>query len=70
MKNRITMREIYRQVANGFADRGEHYPTHCDVRCTVNDALDHHSKDGRAVRWDYSQDAAWRAVRRMLCTDF
>jgi hypothetical protein len=60
------MLEVYQTVADGFRETGELAPTHCDVRCAVNDLLDSLSRDGCAVSFDYSQDAAFRTVRRLL----
>jgi hypothetical protein len=36
------------------------------VRCYINDALDIYEKNGATVHHEYSQDAAYRAVRRLL----
>jgi hypothetical protein len=62
----IPMIEVYSLVADAFASTGNTTPTHCDVRCAVNDMLDSLSRDGHAVRSDYSQDRAFRVVRGLL----
>lgn len=66
MKARIRLFAVYSLVAESFRNAGNLAPTHCDVRCAVNDTLDALDKDGHAVRFDYSQDRAFSDVRAML----
>ncbi len=66
MKTTIPMSEIYQTVADGFAGSGNLSPSHCDVRCAVNDVLDNLDRDGFAVCHGYSQDRAFRVVRSLL----
>ena len=68
MKRRIPLYSVYSLVAENFRHAGNCSPTHCDVRCAVNDALDSLSRDGHSVRFDYSQDRAFSDVRAMLGT--
>lgn len=65
---RVPMAEIYSHVADSFRFAGNRTPSHCDVRCAVNEALESYSRDGYAVNHHYSQDHAFRAVRRLLGT--
>lgn len=69
MKEKILMSDIYEQVASGLLRSGNVHPSHCDVRCAVNDTLHHYERDGYRVRHDYNQDRAFKAVRR-LCHVF
>lgn len=62
------MATIYDSVAEFFRSSGDFAPSHCDVRCACNDTLQAYHRDGFAVRWDYSQDHAFAAVRRLLGT--
>lgn len=62
----MKMREIYVMAAQHFASAGEFRPSHCDVRCTVNDIMESLSRDGYGVNAYYSQDMAFRTVRRLL----
>ena len=66
MSTTIPMSEIYATIADGFAGSGNFTPTHCDVRCAVNDLLDGLERDGHDVRHDYNQNRAFRQVRRLL----
>lgn len=63
---RVPMATIYAVVAGEFRWIGNLTPSHCDVRCAVNDALESYSRAGYAVNHRYSQDRAFRAVRRLL----
>jgi hypothetical protein len=53
------------EAARHFASRGEFSPSHCDVRCAVNDLTA--DNPGICAR-GYNQDRAFRDVRRMLAT--
>ncbi len=67
MKTKLTMKQVYAEVAACFRDAGNLTPTHCDVRCAVNDYLNWTAQDNADdVRFDYSQDAAFRTVRKLL----
>ncbi len=60
------MSEVYATIADGFAGSGNFTPTHCDVRCAVNDLLDMLDRGGAEVNHEYSQDRAFQQVRRLL----
>lgn len=47
-----------------FAQRGERAPSHCDIRCLINDLT---AENG--PRWSYNQDKAFRRVRRLLANN-
>lgn len=36
------------------------------IRCTINDLLDQHAKDGYRVRYDYNQEQAIKKVRQAV----
>ena len=64
---RILMRQLYEDAAVIFrCDRDELPPTPTDVRCTINDLMDGYRKSGFAVHEGYSQEKAFREVRRLL----
>lgn len=54
--------EIYEETAAAFLQAGNPTPTHCDVRCAINDALDAYDKDGYRVSFGYNQDRAYKSV--------
>lgn len=62
------MEMIYRGVALYFlTEKGNGYvPAHCDVRCACNDLMDKLEKDGWQVNHRYSQDKAFREVKKLL----
>jgi hypothetical protein len=62
------MREIYSEAAAYFRDSGNRRPSHCDVRCTVNDIQNHYAQDGHKVYFGYSRDRAFSVVRKLLST--
>ncbi len=66
MKTRITMKQLYEDAASHFKRFKETTPTHCDVRCVINDLLDFHDKSGFSVNFNYSQDKAHLAVLKLL----
>ena len=66
---RIHLAAIFDSVAAAFLASGNYRPSHCDVRCAVNDALHAYERDGYRVRHDYNRDRAFKAVRR-LCYAF
>lgn len=65
-KPRLPMSHIYADVASEFNEAGNMRPSHCDVRCAVNDYLDTLDRDGFKVNFGYSQDRAFRSVRKIL----
>lgn len=50
-------------AAQYFASIGEFYPSHCDVRCLINDIT---QDKPRIVREGYNQDRAFSRVRNIL----
>lgn len=50
-------------AAQYFASIGEFYPSHCDVRCLINDLT---CDNPRIVRDGYDQDRAFYRVRNIL----
>jgi hypothetical protein len=66
MRTTIPMAQVYQQSADAFRHARNFAPTHCDVRCTINDLLDWHARDGYRVAFGYSQDRAFAVVRRLL----
>ena len=50
-------------AAQYFASVGEFYPSHCDVRCTINDLT---RENPRIMRHGYDQDRAFARVRNIL----
>lgn len=64
----ISVNEICDSLVESFRASGDLYPTHCDVRCAVNDAMESYERDGFSVNHEYSQDRAFRYVRSKLGT--
>lgn len=54
----MKLQEAIETAARAFAQRGEYHPSHCDVRCTINDLIDGSTS--------YHQDRAFHKVRAML----
>jgi hypothetical protein len=52
----MKLQDAIQTAARVFAQRGQYRPSHCDVRCTINDLVDRH----------YNQDRAFRKVRAIL----
>lgn len=52
----MKLKEAIETAARMFAQRGEYRPSHCDVRCTINELVDR----------SYSQDRAFQKVRSIL----
>lgn len=50
-------------AAQYFASIGEFNPSHCDVRCLINDMTQYNP---RVVREGYDQDRAFARVRNIL----
>ena len=66
MKYYMRIHDVYRMVADQFRYANHLTPSHCDVRCAVNDALESFERDGYRVFHGYNQDRAFRRVRRLL----
>lgn len=66
MKPRYTMQMAYEAAAAMFRFRGNYHPSHCDVRCAINDLLDQMQKYNHTVHHGYSQDKAHREVLKLL----
>ena len=62
-KTYMTIRDAIQEAARHFASRGEFSPSHCDVRCFIND-LTH--VNPRIVREGYNQDLAHKRVCNLL----
>jgi len=60
------MEAAFEEAVRHFRAKGDLQPTHCDVRCAINDILDSEEKSGYRVKHGYSQDRAFREVRRSL----
>lgn len=52
-------------AAESFRDAGHLSPSHCDVRCAINDLT---ADDPAISRRGYNQTRAWLQVRRQLGT--
>ena len=65
MKTRLKMKDVYEITANAL-ERSDSLPSHCTVRCTINDILDAYERDGYTVNHGYSQDKAFKEVRKLL----
>lgn len=50
-------------AAQYFASVGEFFPSHCDVRCLINDLT---QDNPRIIRNGYDQDRAFARVRNIL----
>jgi hypothetical protein len=63
---RIPMQYVYEKVAACFIESRNLTPSHCDVRCACNDALDSLERDGHKVHHGYDQDRAFHRVRGII----
>ena len=61
----MTIKYAIQQTAQYFASVGEFSPSHCDVRCMINDLTQDNS---RIAREGYNQDVAFARVRNLLKT--
>ena len=61
----MNIKDAIQQTAQHFASIGEFSPSHCDVRCFINDLT---QDNARIVREGYNQDAAFARVRNLLKT--
>jgi len=55
--------EAIQETARYFASVGEFSPSHCDVRCMINDLT---QDNPRIVREGYNQDLAHKRVCNLL----
>lgn len=61
----MNMTDAIQQTAQHFASVGEFSPSHCDVRCMINDLT---QENPRIVREGYNQDVAFARVCNLLKT--
>ena len=61
----MTIKDAIQQTAQHFASIGDFSPSHCDVRCLINDLT---QGNARIVREGYNQDVAFARVRNLLKT--
>ena len=61
----MTIKDAIQQTAQHFASIGEFSPSHCDVRCMINDLT---QNNARIVREGYNQDVAFTRVCNLLKT--
>lgn len=61
----MKIKESIQQTAQHFANVGEFSPSHCDVRCMINDLT---QDNARIVREGYNQDVAFARVCNLLKT--
>jgi len=66
MKHRIPISQLISDCVQWCRDTGNLRPSHCDVRCMINDALNSYEANGATVHHGYSQDRAFSAVRKQL----
>jgi hypothetical protein len=59
----MTIKQAIEQAAQYFASVGEFFPSHCDVRCTINDLT---RDNARISRDGYDQNLAFKRVRNIL----
>ena len=59
----MKINEAIQATAEHFRATGDLSPSHCDVRCAVNDLV---SNDPQISRKGYDQTRAWQQVRRAL----
>jgi hypothetical protein len=60
---KMTIKDAIQQTAQYFASIGEFSPSHCDVRCMINDLT---QDNARIVREGYNQDVAFARVLNLL----
>jgi hypothetical protein len=60
------MAYLYEHVAGIFIQSGNLTPSHCDVRCAINDLMDGYERDGHKVHHGYDQDRAFHRVRGII----
>lgn len=59
----MTIKDAIQQTAQHFASVGDFSPSHCDVRCMINDLTQYNA---RIVREGYNQDVAFARVCNLL----
>jgi len=59
----MTITQAIEQAAQYFASVGEFFPSHCDVRCMINDLT---QDNARISREGYNQNLAFKRVRNIL----
>lgn len=59
----MNVKEAIKAAAESFRAAGNLTPSHCAVRCTVNDLT---SDNDRVSHRGYDQNRAWVRVRRLL----
>jgi hypothetical protein len=59
----MTIKQAIEQAAQYFASVGEFFPSHCDVRCMINDLT---QDNARISLEGYNQDLAFKRVRNIL----
>jgi hypothetical protein len=62
-KKPMTINQAIEQAAQYFASAGDFFPSHCDVRCLINDMT---QDNQRIARDGYNQDLAFKRVRNIL----
>jgi hypothetical protein len=62
-KKTMTIKTAIEQAAHHFASAGDFFPSHCDVRCLINDMT---QDNQRIARDGYNQDLAFKRVRNIL----
>ena len=66
MKTFYTMDMAYEDAAETFRLKGDLRPSHCDVRCHINNSLEYASREGYRVHHGYNQDKAHGEVLKLL----
>lgn len=61
----MTIKDAIHEAARYFASVGDFSPSHCDVRCMINDLT---QENPRIVREGYNQDVAFARVCNLLKT--
>lgn len=60
---KMTIKDAIQQAAQYFASVGDFSPSHCDVRCMINDLT---RDNPRIMREGYNQDLAHKRVCNLL----
>lgn len=60
---KMTIRDAIQEAARYFASKEEFSPSHCDVRCFINDLT---QENPRIVREGYNQNLAHKRVCNLL----
>ena len=59
----MTIKDAIQQTAQHFASIGDFSPSHCDVRCFINDLT---QDNARIAREGYNQELAHKRVCNLL----